>query len=206
MATYSEITEYLQRYVREFYPPNHKATMLEVGAAHPTMISISYPLRALGWNIISVEPNPEFIANFKEMNLPILEYAACAEDKGTTTFKISPNSVSCSGLEVKPNYAGFEGWTDKDYRTIEVQAFTLNTILKKHHPEVQNIDILIIDTEGWELEVLEGIDLAKYRTSIVCLENFSSSLSYIQYMYSKGYRLDKKDAPDEFYVKEQKHF
>jgi hypothetical protein len=46
------------------------------------------------------------------MNLPVLEYAACAEDKGATTFKISPNSVSCSALEIKDNYKGFMGWTD----------------------------------------------------------------------------------------------
>jgi FkbM family methyltransferase len=201
MTTHLDIAEYL----RGYFSPDYKATLLEVGAAHPTMISVSYPLRAFGWNIISIEPNPEFIANFKEMNLPVLEYAACAEDKGTTTFKISPNSVSCSALEVKPNYhdyANVMGWAETDYRTIEVQAFTLNTILQKHYPVLQKIDALLIDTEGWELEILEGFDLNKYQPKVVCLENFNASLTYIQYMYGRGYRLAQKCEQDEFYVKD----
>lgn len=169
-----------------------------MGAAHPTMISVSYPFRSLGWQVISVEPNPEFIEDFKKMNLPILEYAACAEDKGTTTFKISPNSVSCSALEVR--YVGWEGWTDENYRTIEVQALKLNTILQRHHPDLQRIDILLIDTEGWELEVLDGFDLEKYNPKVVCMENFFGP-SYVSYMEKRGYRLDRREEQDEFYLR-----
>lgn len=197
MVTYLDIAEIL----RGYFPADHKGILLEVGAAHPTMASISYPLRSFGWNIISVEPNPEFINNFKEMDLPILEYAACAEDKGTTAFKISPNSMSCSALEVKENYKGFMNWTDDDFRTIEVQAFKLNTILQKHHPDLQNIDILLIDTEGWELEVLNGFDLIKFNPKVVCLENYSESLEYILYMEKLGYRLDRTEVQDEFYIR-----
>jgi len=196
---YTEITTTLQGY----FPADYKGTLLEVGAAHPTMASISFPFRSTGWNVISVEPNPEFINNFKELNLPILGYACCAEDKGTTTFKISPNSFSCSALEVKNNYSGYMGWTDANFRTIEVQALKLNTILQKHHPELQKIDLLIVDTEGWELEVLDGFDLDKFGPKVVCFENFSQQDKYVLYMQNRGYKLDRKEAPDEFYVKIQ---
>lgn len=196
MVTNVDISEILQGY----FPPNYVGTFLEVGAAHPTMISVSYPFRSLGWKIISIEPNPEFINNFKEMNLPILEYAACAEDKGTTTFKISPNSVSCSALEIKDNYKGYMNWTDEHYRTIEVQALKLDTILHRHHPDLQSIDILLIDTEGWELEVLDGFDLKKFNPKVVCLENYSDSQEYISYMNRLGYKLDRKEVQDEFYI------
>ncbi len=197
MVTCLDITNIL----RGYFAPDYKGVLLEVGAAHPTMISISFPFREYGWNIISIEPNPEFINNFKEMNLPVLEYAACAEDKGITTFKISPNSVSCSALEVKENYKGFMGWTDDNFRTIEVQALKLNTILQKHHPDLQSIDILIIDTEGWELEVLDGFDLERFNPKVVCLENFSASPEYVSYMENRGYKLDRKEVQDEFYIR-----
>lgn len=197
MVTYLDIAEIL----RGYFPADHKGILLEVGAAHPTMASISYPFRSYGWTIISVEPNPELINNFKEMNLPILEYAACAEDIGTTTFKISPNSFSCSAIEVKENYKGYMGWTDDNFRTIEVQALKLNTILQKHHPDLQSIDILLIDTEGWELEVLNGFDLQKFNPKVICLENFSSRSEYPLYMGIKGYRLVRKEEQDEFYIR-----
>ena len=195
--TYTDITNILLAY----FSSDYKGILLEVGAAHPTMASISFPFRGLGWNVISVEPNPEFINNFNELKFPILGYAACAEDKGTTTFKISPNSFSCSALEVKSNYSGYMNWTDANYRTIEVQALKLNTILQKHHPDLQKIDILIVDTEGWELEVLDGFDLEKFNPKVVCLENFSQQEKYVTYMQNRGYKLDRKETPDEFYVK-----
>ncbi len=198
MVTHLDIADILQGY----FTPDFRGTLLEVGAFHPTLISISYPLRTVGWNIISVEPNPEFVQAFKEMNLPLLPYAACAEDKGKTTFKVSPNSASCSALEVKEGYKGYMGWTDNDYRTIEVEALKLNTILQRHHPDLQNVDVLTIDVEGWELEVLDGFDLAKYNPKVVCLENFTTSPTYVSYMQQRGYRLDRKEVQDEFYVKD----
>jgi FkbM family methyltransferase len=201
MTTHLDLAEI----IRSYFPPTYKATLLEVGAFHPTMISISYPLRSLGWTIISVEPNPEYIENFNEMNLPILPYAACAEDKGTTTFKISPNGASCSALEIKggeyAKYMDSMGWTESNCRTIEVQALKLDTILQKHHPELKSIDVLTIDVEGWELEVLAGFNLEKFNPKVVCLENLNSSPDYISYMLSNGYRLNKKEMQDEFYVR-----
>lgn len=194
----------MAKILSEYFPENYKATLLEVGAAHPEMISISLPLRSLNWNIISIEPNPEFCEEFRKRNLPILEYAACAEDKGSTTFQISPNLVSCSALEVKPLYRDYDkavGWNESDYKTIEVQAFTLNTILQKHHPEIKHIDAIIIDTEGWELEVLDGFDIEGFNPKIVCLENYNNLPEYISYMNDKGYRLDRKEVQDEFYIK-----
>lgn len=197
MVTYLDIAEML----RGFFPEGYKGIFLEVGAAHPTMASISYPLRELGWNVISVEPNPEFLNNFNELGFPLLAYAACAEDKGTTTFKISPNSFSCSALEVKEGYKGYMDWTDDNFRTIEVQALKLDTILERHHPELAEIDILVIDTEGWELEVLAGFNMEKYNPKVVCLENYTSSPAYILYMENKGYKLVRKEVQDEFYVR-----
>ncbi len=196
MVTYLDIAEIL----RGYFPPDYKGTLLEVGAAHPTMASISYPFRSFDWTIISVEPNQELINNFKELNLPVLEYAACAEDKGKTTFKISPNSFSCSALEIKENYKGFMDWTDNDFRTVEVEALKLDTILQRHHPDLKAIDILLIDTEGWELEVLDGFDLKKFAPKVVCLENFSGRSDYPLYMGQKGYRLVRKEEQDEFYI------
>lgn len=200
MASNIEMASILSGY----FPPNYKATLLEVGAAHPEMISISLHLRALDWNIISIEPNPEFCEEFRKRNLPILEYAACAEDKGTTTFQISPNLVSCSALEVKALYRDYDkavGWKESDYKTIEVQAFTLNTILQRHHPDLQNIDAIIIDTEGWELEVLDGFDLNKFNPKVVCLENYNNLPEYISYMADRKYVLDRKEVQDEFYIR-----
>lgn len=193
MASGAEISKILLNY----FPLNHSGVLLEVGAGHPVNISISHHFRNLNWNIISVEPIPEHCEEFRRMNLPILQYAACSQDIGDTTFQVSPNLVSCSALKVR-----YEGMYDK-FNTITVHALTLNTILKKHHPEITGIDILIIDVEGWELDVLRGFDLVQYNPKVLCLEFMGDGVNATHtYICEQGYRLDKQEAQDRFYVKQ----
>ena len=188
-----------------YFPQNYVGTLLEVGSAHPVCISVSLPFRNLGWKIISVEPIPEFCEEFKKRNFKILEYAASGEDIGPTTFKVSPDLVCSSSLSIKSeveaiHFAAF-GWTEKNFKSITVQAFTLNTILQRHCPEVAHIDAMIVDTEGWELEVMKGFDLIRFNPKVVCLENFQGKISYRQYMKAKGYEFDTKEIQDEFFLK-----
>ena len=191
MASNVEIADVLLKY----FPSKYKGVLVEVGAGHPVNISISLPFRKLKWNIISIEPIPEHCEEFFKMGFPVLEYACCSADKGTTPFKVSPNLLCCSGLEIK--YAGEFGWKESDFKTIDVKAMTLNTILKKHHPKIQEIDILTVDAEGFEIEVMNGFDLEKFNPKIACIEGHESEA----YMLERGYKLYKQIGMDKFFVK-----
>lgn len=179
----------------KYFPKKYKGVLVEVGAGHPINISISKYFRNSKWKIISIEPIPEQCDEFRKMGLPILEYACCSEDRGNTTFKVSPNFLCCSGLEIK--YSGDFGWTESDFKTIDVQAMTLNTILKKHHPEINEIDVLTVDAEGFEIEVMNGFDLMRFNPKIVCIEGHESEA----YMLERGYKLHKQIGMDKFFVK-----
>jgi FkbM family methyltransferase len=181
--------------LRGYFPPEYKGVLLEVGAAHPINISLSHPFRSSGWKIISVEPNPEYVKEFTDMGLECLPYACCAEDKGRTDFYVSPCPESCSALEVR--YLGC--WPASEFKVIKVEALTLNTIMKKHHPSIDSIDILIVDTEGWELEVLKGFDLVKFSPRVVVIEELGVTL-ISSYMGNKNYFKDREEIQDMFYV------
>jgi hypothetical protein len=64
-------------------------------------------------------------------------------------------------------------------------------------------DILIIDTEGWELEVMKGFNHNKYKPKIIILENYLHLDSYTEYMNSIGYRLNDKSSYDYIYLHSQ---
>jgi FkbM family methyltransferase len=203
--------------------------LVEVGAADPIYISVSFNFRPVSvrkkiwhikhdptmeyhgkepignWKIISIEPNPDFCKEFRRCGLEVLEYAACAKDIEYASFKVSPEPMLSSALEVRHpgphpiiNDAG-GWWPAEQFKTIGVKALTLNTILARHHPEVNHIDILLIDVEGWELEVLQGLDLDKFKPNVVVLENYNAA--YQPYMESNGYKLDRKEEQDWFYVR-----
>ena len=187
----------LQKILSGHFPENYTGTLLEAGGGPAEYISISASFRRLGWEIITIEPNPDFCKQYRDLNLDVLEYAACESDKGETTFKVSGIPEGFSALEVRYLWTG---WPDSNFKTINVQALTLNTILKKHRPELTSIDLLIIDTEGWELEVLQGLDLAKYNPSVICMENVLLLPSYTFYLESKGYQLECSYGYDQVYI------
>ena len=68
-----------------------------------------------------------------------------------------------------------------------MQVRRLDTILTQHAPDLGEIDVLSVDVEGWELNVMRGIDLAKYRPKVVILENLFTDARYVSFMCDVGY-------------------
>ncbi len=81
---------------------------------------------------------------------------------------------------------------EQNYNIIEipVEVIKLNTLLEKIN--VDKIDFVSIDTEGWELEVMRGFDTEKYQPWIVLLENLHHDEAYEEYMESINYELVNK--------------
>ena len=84
---------------------------------------------------------------------------------------------------------------------IKVEAATLESILDK--AELTDIDLLTLDTEGYELEVLKGLNLEKYKPSYMLIEvykddyqNIESFLSQYNYTLFENFsNYNKKDNP-----------
>jgi len=53
---------------------------------------------------------------------------------------------------------------------VEVKCSTLEKILDVHLPKDKTIDFLSLDVEGYELEVLKGINLDKYSPNFMLIE------------------------------------
>jgi FkbM family methyltransferase len=64
-----------------------------------------------------------------------------------------------AGVEVQPGVTPYE---------VQVPARTLTSVLDQHQP--RRIDLLSLDVEGYELNVLKGLDLDKYRPSLMLIE------------------------------------
>ena len=178
------------KYIREtfFSDLSYKGVMIEVGAGPIDFYSMSKHFRENDWRCICIEPNPKFVASHLEAGNEVYG-VACANYEGKSKFKvvetglqIDLEGISFSALEVKypmPPYLKVS--------EIEVEVIRLDTLLEKIN--VSNIDFISVDTEGWELEVIEGFNISKYNPKIVILENYANNSDYSKFMDNLGYEL-----------------
>lgn len=190
MTYYAELET--DKYIREEFFPDvtYIGTMVEVGAGPPERFSISKHFRDTGWRCICVEPNPKFVQQHKDLNHEVYQYA-CADYMGESTFTVfdTEENKNTSGMSYSALKTRYGVKKEFSTETINVEVITLNYLLKKL--SVTNIDFVSIDTEGWELDVMRGFDVVKYKPSVILLENFTLDGNYVDYMSSVGYKLHK---------------
>jgi FkbM family methyltransferase len=149
--------------------------------------------------IYSFEPNPDLVQalrNRYEIGGVVVESVALGNSEGTATFYQSENSELSSLLE--PDRHKENPFAATKLRTqLSVAVTRLDSWLKKR--PLKKIDILKIDTQGFDLEVLRGASAAfdARIVEMVLIEvnflNFYKGQSafgdIVQFMKDKGYGL-----------------
>jgi FkbM family methyltransferase len=193
-----------------FFSHAASGILVEVGAAHPDYLSVSASYRELGWTVIAVEPNPEFCELHRTQGHEILQYACGDHDEDGVDFSVVDSQgthyrggnvsyESFSSLEIKDSYAALVD-SELDVRKIKVDLRRLDTLLEQHAPAVSHIDILAVDVEGWECEVLDGLDFEKFAPRVLIVENVFADKEYRDYLRTKGYELWRYIDPNDIYV------
>jgi FkbM family methyltransferase len=190
--------------------------LIEVGAARPDYLSFGESFRAAGWEVIAIEPNPLFCAQHRSLGHEVLEYAVSDTNGEDVPFVIVDSNgakymdgnvsfESFSSLGIRGRYAELyetvRGSTEK--KTICVKVRTLDTLLATHRPDLDRVDLLAIDVEGWELNVMRGFSSGHYQPKIIILENIFDQDEYVEYMRSIGYERSLRLNPNDVFVRKK---
>lgn len=176
---------------------------VDVGAGDPEKFSVTKWFYDLGWSGINVEPNAgllERLTNARRRDVN-LGYGA-GRVSGAAEFEESL-VAELSTFALSGKASGGEG-----SRTRSVEIMTLNDIIEKHG-KGRKIDFLKIDVEGWELEVLEGLNLRRFRPVALVIEStlpntrVSSSETWEPLVLRQGYFLAHFDGLNNFYLAEE---
>ena len=201
----------VDRYVHDnFFPNQNHGVCVDVGAASPDFLSVSALYLLLGWTVIGIEPNPAFCEMHRRQGHDILQYACGDRDEDDVDFSIVDlhgsqyenglvSNQSFSSLAIKDSYARLN--PNLDVRKIKVKLRRLDTILAEHKPDIDHIDIVSVDVEGWELEVLAGLDLDRYQPRVLIVENLFDDVTYREQLGTRGYALWTVLAPNDVYVR-----
>lgn len=197
---------------QRFFPdPKAKGVFIDIGAARPDYLSVSAYYRTLGWRVIGIEPNPQFYEMHKSRGYEVYQFACGDRDEDNVDFNVVDSHgaqyengevsfESFSSLGLKDSYAKLSGKLDT--KTIKVNLRRLSTLLQKDITGVQRVDILSVDVEGWELEVLNGLDLSKHRPAIIIAENLFKEKKYEDHLKQMGYVMWRRIHPNDVYVDE----
>ena len=179
---------------------------IDVGAHDGLTTSNSaYAEMNLGWKGICIEPHPDnyskLIAsrNCKTYNCCISENEAelefcCIRGHANMLSGIN-SSYSESHLQRIQNEILNHGG---EMTTIRIPSKTLNAIIEENN--IEHVDYLSIDTEGSELNVLMGIDLHKYKVTVISVENNNYNDNVRSYL-NELYDFVGKICHDEIYIR-----
>jgi FkbM family methyltransferase len=184
-----------QQLVRQFFGDLEAGFFVDVGASHPRDSSQSWHLEQAGWRGILVEPIPELCEELRrDRPRSITVQAACGapEQRGRVEFHVA-DGYTRSALQ-----RNAVSLTASFVRTDTVDLKTLDDILAEARPP--KIDFVSIDVEGFQLSVLRGFDLQKYRPALLLVEDHLYDLKTHRYLARHGYRLAKRTVRNNWYV------
>jgi FkbM family methyltransferase len=169
---------------------------VEVGANDPRLNSLTYPFERLGWTGILVDPLSACYERLMQ-HRPRSRSFHCA--------CVGPDKVGKLTLHA-PDPSSVVATLEKNVDDYDIQyafsetcdAVTLDSLVAQVPPA--RIDLLSIDTEGTELDVLQGFDLARHRPRLVLIEDKLYHLAKHRYLTSRGYLLVKRTVLNNWYV------
>jgi FkbM family methyltransferase len=180
---------------------------VDVGAYHPESCSLTKHFYDRGWRGMNLEPSPPSFARIaaarpRDLNLQV----GAGPKRGTVTFfefdalRDGLNTFSAEVAEKHRREGRF-------YLERVIQVYPLAELLAQHAPEV--IDFVNVDVEGFEREVLEGADLARFRPRVLVVEStlpLSRTPSHDTWealVLGAGYKFAVFDGLNRFYVREE---
>ncbi len=190
---------------------------IEIGAFDGYSLSNTFFLEQMGWRGLLVEPIQELCqrATARRPRSKIIQ-AACSKHgaTGTTSFTIAQNVPVLSFLSA--DEAHVERCKREGANLVEVQVplTSVNEILMSLRNEGSDdlgpwqtncgwrIDLVSIDTEGCELDVLDGFDLDRFAPRVLIIENDRPAGEAIEpYLDARGYRKFFRQTINDFYVR-----
>jgi FkbM family methyltransferase len=182
---------------------------VEVGANHPSHDSVTRAFYDRGWSGITIEPVPYF-ADLQRAERPrdhLVEAAITSSGPGKTTLHVIPGtglSTIVDAVSDRHAQAGIE------HIDLVVPTMRLDDVLAESGWEGQDIHFMLIDVEGAESDVLQSVDLQRWRPWVLVVEStaptstVSTHSDWEPELLAHGYEYCLFDGISRFYVAVEK--
>jgi len=147
-----------------------KGFYVDVGAYHPIRHNNTMILYQNGWRGINIDANQFSIDLFnfirpKDENINIAISDKSEKIEFYSSKQHDPQSTA-NKIFLKYDYID----KNRKYTKKEIEAKTLNDVLKNSKYNGQQIDFLNIDVQGYDYKVLKSLDFKAYKPKYICVE------------------------------------
>jgi FkbM family methyltransferase len=180
--------------IREFFHDVSSGYFVDVGAADPQYNSQSWQLEQAGWSGILIEPRPDFAEKLRRARRAKVYEVACSSPRNagrTMPFRLAGGLSSLNETLVVAGLAP-QGMTQITVRTLD------DILAESQAPS--SLDFVSIDVEGHEIDVLDGLDLARWRPRLLLIEDHVLNLRLHRYLQGRGYRWVRRTDLNGWYV------
>lgn len=148
---------------------------VDIGCHRPFRLSNTALLHiARGWNGVNVDVDARVIADFAAARPDDVNVCAAVGSPGrreVTLFEGGATNTLDPVMAADPRWPGRLG-------TTMVDVLPLATILERHVPPGQVIDLLNVDIEGLDHEALLSNDWARFRPEVIAVEAHGFKLAH----------------------------
>ena len=208
---------YWSELVDVLFPGGFIGTFVEVGAFDGFSFSNTWMLADRGWRGLMIEANLSYAEVCRQNHsrhpaVNVANYAIGSIDGSTVSLCCAGALSTCdtqlveemSGIDWAPDLSGAE-W-------IEVPTRTLDSLLAEYRM-APNLDMVVVDVEGWECEVLAGFDLDRWQPKVIVIEiadfhpdfpgRRSEGVQLTKLICSLGYSVCYKDIINTVFVRQE---
>jgi len=157
---------------------NNNGIFLETGSSHPFDQNNTFALEQRGWSGLLVEPRTDYNNDYR-----IFRTNSILENYALVSKSYDKDYVEAFAHD-SGHMSNMTGIWNTDQKVIW-PAITLEKLLKKH--EMKKIDFFSLDVEGYEHEVLDGIDFNYTEFGVMIIEthdytwnNKTDDFSYLE--------------------------
>lgn len=149
---------------------------VDVGCYHPYKGSLTAQLYKKGWKGINIDLSKSSIDLFNLVRKEDINLNLAVSDFNGQTSYFENSPINQQNSLIKNN---------DNQKKIKIDCKNLNLILKEN--KFEKFEYLNIDVEGSEQNVINGINLSKYRPMLITIEN--NNLHINDYIESETYKI-----------------
>jgi FkbM family methyltransferase len=161
------------RLLRIFGAQSH-GVCVEVGAYDGLTGSATWAFEQRHWRTILIEPIPELSEQIRRNRTGTLFPAAAGPENGTITIRRAHGDPAISAVNPGRWQKNLYELRQESWDELVVPQFTLNHMLAE--TGIEKLDFITIDVEGYELAVLQGFDLDRWKPRVLIVEDNSRGM------------------------------